>query len=48
MYFYEKSGLLDSPINITYHEVFTMDNVDLVKWVDSVRDYIVKEWDESD
>ena len=46
MYFYERSGLLDSPDNITYHEVFQMDNAELVKWIDSVREYIVKEWDE--
>ena len=38
MYFYERSGLLDSPDNITYHEVFQMDNAELVKWIDSVRD----------
>ena len=45
-YYYERSGILDSPINITYHEVFQMNNADLVKWIDLVRKYIVKEWDE--
>ena len=45
-YYYEKSGLLDAEINITYHEVFQMGNTDLIKWIDSVREYIVKEWDE--
>ena len=45
-HYYEKSGLLDAEINITYHEVFQKSNDDLVKWIDSVREYIVKEWDE--
>ena len=45
-YYYERSGLLDSSINITYHEVFQMNNAELIPWIDSVREYIVKEWDE--
>ena len=45
-YYYERSGLLDSSINITYHEVFQMNNAELITWIDSVREYIVKEWDE--
>ncbi len=45
-YYYEKSGLLDSSINITYHEVFNMSDDELVKWIDDVREYVVKEWDD--
>ena len=45
-YYYEKSGLLDSPVNITYHEVFNMSDGELVTWIDKVREYVVKEWDE--
>ena len=32
-HYYEKSGLLDAEINITYHEVFQKSNDDLVKWI---------------
>ena len=45
-YYYEKSGLLDAEINITYHEVFQMSDEELGVWIDSVRQYIVNEWDE--
>ena len=45
-YYYEKSGLLDAEINITYHEVFQKNDEELGEWIDSVRQYIVNEWDE--
>ena len=45
-YYYEKSGLLDAEINITYHEVFQKNDEELGVWIDSVRQYIVNEWDE--
>ena len=45
-YYYEKSGLLDAEINITYHEVFQKNDEELSEWIDSVRQYIVNEWDE--
>ena len=45
-YYYEKSGLLDAEINITYHEVFQKSDEELGVWIDSVRQYIVSEWDE--
>ena len=44
-YYYEKSGILDSDRNITYDEVFRMDDDELTGWIDSVRKYFVDEWD---
>ena len=38
--------MLDAEINITYHEVFQKNDEELGEWIDSVRQYIVNEWDE--
>jgi hypothetical protein len=45
-YYYEKSGILDSEINITYHELFCKTDVELDEWIEEVRQYVIKEWDE--
>ena len=47
-YYYERSGLLEAAINIKYHEVFKKSDEELIEWIDSVRKYIVDEWDKSD
>ena len=45
-YYYEKSGILDSEVNITYHELFCKTDDELDLWIEEVRQYIIKEWDE--
>ena len=45
-YYYEKSGILDSKVNITYHELFCKSDAELAKWIGEVRQFIVEDWDE--
>ena len=45
-YYYEKSGILDSKINITYHELFCKTDEQLDDWIEQVRQYIIEDWDE--
>ena len=45
MYYYEKSSILDSEINITYDELFRKDDDELDEWIEEVRQYVIKEWD---
>ena len=45
-YYYEKSGILESSVNITYHELFTKTDEELDEWIGEVRDYIIEDWDE--
>ena len=44
-YYYEKSGILDSEVNITYDKLFRKTDVELDEWIEEVRQYIIKEWD---
>ena len=44
-YYYEKSGILESKINITYHELFCKNDEELDDWIEEVRQYIIKDWD---
>ena len=46
MYYYEKSSILDSKINITYDELFRKGDDELDEWIEEVRQYVIKEWDE--
>ena len=45
-YYYERSGILESKINITYHELFCKTDEELDDWIEEVRQYIIEEWDE--
>ena len=45
-YYYEKSGILDSEVNITYDKLFRKTDVELDEWIEEVRQYVIKEWDE--
>ena len=45
-YYYEKSGILDSKINITYDELFHKNDDELDEWIEEVRQYVMREWDE--
>ena len=45
-YYYERSSILESKINITYHELFCKSDEELDDWIEEVRSYIIEEWDE--
>ena len=45
-YYYERSSILESKINITYHELFTKTDEELDQWIEEVRQYIIEDWDE--
>jgi len=45
-YYYERSGILESKVNITYHELFCKTDEELDDWIEEVRQYIIKDWDE--
>ena len=45
-YYYEKSSILDSEINITYDKLFHKNDDELDEWIEEVRQYVMKEWDE--
>ena len=44
-YYYESSGILESKINITYHELFCKTDEELDNWIEEVRQYIIEDWD---
>ena len=35
-YYYEKSGIIDSKINITYHELFLKTDEELDEWIEEI------------
>ena len=45
-YYYERSGILESKVNITYHELFCKTDEELDIWIEEVRQYIIEDWDE--
>ena len=45
-YYYERSSILESKINITYHELFIKTDEELDAWIEEVRQYIIEDWDE--
>ena len=44
-YYYEKSSIMDSEINVTYDEVFRKTDEELDEWIEKVRRYFVNDWD---
>ena len=40
-YFYERSNLLESYINIKFEDLLFMDNSDTNKWIDGMRNFIL-------
>ena len=45
-YYYERSSILESKINITYHELFIKTDEELDEWIEEARQYIIEDWDE--
>ena len=44
-YFYERSNLLESYINIKFEELLFMDDSDTNKWINGMRNFILSQWD---
>tara|TARA_R100001594_G_scaffold150264_1_gene210770 strand:- start:642 stop:2078 length:1437 start_codon:yes stop_codon:yes gene_type:complete len=45
-YFYERSNLLESEVNINFEELLWMDDSETTKWIDKMRNFILSEWDD--
>jgi len=45
-YYYERSNLLESEININFEELLWMDEVQTEEWIESLRNFILSEWDD--
>jgi len=47
-YFYEKSDLLKSEININFEELLWMDSEETSEWIENMRTFILIQWDNHD
>ena len=45
-YYYERSNLLESEVNINFEELLWMNDEQTTEWIESLRKFILKEWDE--
>ena len=45
-YYYERSNLLGSNVNINFEELLWMNDAQTTVWIESLRKFILKEWDE--
>ncbi len=45
-YYYERSNLLESEVNINFEELLWMNDDQTTEWIESLRKFILKEWDE--
>jgi len=46
-YYYERSNLLESDININFEELLYMNKEETSKWIESLRSFIISEWDDN-
>ena len=44
-YFYERSNLLESEVNINFEELLWMDDSQTTEWIDKMRSFILSQWD---
>ena len=44
-YFYERSNLLESEVNINFEELLWMNDSQTTKWIDKMRSFILSQWD---
>ena len=44
-YFYERSNLLESEVNINFEELLWMNDTDTSEWIDKMRIFIIDQWD---
>ena len=45
-YYYERSNLLESDINIYFEELLYMNDEETSEWIKSLRSFILSEWDD--
>ena len=45
-YYYERSNLLESNVNINFEELLWMDDAQTEEWIESLRCFIISEWDD--
>ena len=46
-YYYERSNLLESEININFEELLWMNEEQTEEWIESLRSFILSEWDDN-
>lgn len=44
-YFYERSNLLESEVNINFEELLWMNDSQTTEWIDNMRNFIISQWD---
>ena len=44
-FYYQRSNLLESEININFEELLWMDDNQTSQWIDDMRNYILSQWD---
>ncbi len=45
-YYYERSNLLESEVNLNFEQVLYMDDISTTEWIDQLRTFILNEWDD--
>ena len=45
-YYYERSNLLESDVNINFEELLYMNEKETSEWIESLRSFIISEWDD--
>ena len=45
-YYYERSNLLESDINIYFEELLYMNDKETSEWIKNLRSFIISEWDD--
>ena len=44
-FYYERSNLLESEVNVNFEDVLWMSMEDTIAWIDKLREFILDEWD---
>jgi len=45
-YYYERSNLLESNVNINFEELLWMNDAQTEEWIENLRSFIISEWDD--
>ena len=45
-YYYERSNLLESDVNINFEELLYMNEEETSEWIEKLRSFIISEWDD--
>ena len=44
-YFYERSNLLESEVNINFEDLLYMNEVETKEWIEKLRIFVLNQWD---